>query len=82
MNMNLKGTGFSPYIKHPKTTGALAPEGTRISKSIFAAALFAALLAPLTLPAQQEKPWEKIPSPNCTTSSRSSPNASSSRTAS
>ena len=63
MNMNLKGTGFSPYIKHPKTTGALAPEGTRISKSIFAAALFAALLAPLTLPAQQEKPWDKIPIP-------------------
>jgi zinc protease len=60
--LSVKGTGFSPYIER-QTTRALAPEGMRISKTIFAIAFFAALLTPTTLPAQQEKPWEKIPIP-------------------
>jgi zinc protease len=34
-----------------------------ISKTIFAIAFFAALIAPTTLRAQQNKPWEKIPIP-------------------
>jgi zinc protease len=59
---DVKGTGFSPYIQNRKRTWALAPEATRISKSIFAIAFLAALLTP-SLPAQQQKPWEKIPIP-------------------
>src|SRR5580692_9521238 len=59
----MKGTGFSPYINCQKRSRALAPEGLRISKTIFAIAFFAALIAPTTLPPQQEKPWEKIPLP-------------------
>ena len=59
----MKGTGFSPYIEHRKRTRALAPEGIRISKAIFAITCLAALFTPITLPAQQDKPWEKIPIP-------------------
>jgi zinc protease len=37
--------------------------GGHISRALVAGALFAALFAPLTLSAQQNKPWEKIPIP-------------------
>ncbi len=60
---SLRGTGFSPYVESRKTVGALAPEGIRISKAIFAIACLAALLAPASLTAQQDKPWDKIPIP-------------------
>ena len=59
---SVKGTGFSPYIECQKNTWASAPEATRISKSIFAIAILAALVTP-ALSAQQQKPWEKIPIP-------------------
>jgi len=59
------GHDFSRAENNPTITWALAPAKARggiISKSIFAIAIFAALLAP-TLQAQQQKPWEKIPIP-------------------
>jgi zinc protease len=59
----VKGTGFSPYTVPQKSSRALAPEAIRISKAIFALTFFASLIAPQTLPAQQSKPWEKIPIP-------------------
>jgi len=59
----VKGTGFSPNIECLKATRGLASEGKRISKTIIAFAIFAALLAPNALTAQQDKPWEKIPIP-------------------
>jgi len=59
----MKGTGLSPYIDRHKSIRALAPEGFRIPKTIFAITFFASLIAPQTLPAQQSKPWEKIPIP-------------------
>jgi zinc protease len=58
-----KGTGFSPYFESLQKTRALAPEGNHISKSILILTCLAALLAPLNLTAQQEKPWDQIPVP-------------------
>jgi zinc protease len=63
MNGLMKGAGLNPHIACRTTTRASAPEGSLISKSIFAAALFAALLAPINLHAQQDKPWDRIPIP-------------------
>ena len=57
-----KGTGFSPYVDPYKQTRALALEGMRTSKALIASIFFAILLV-TTLPAQQSKPWEKIPIP-------------------
>ena len=57
------GTGFGPYPNQPKASGALAREGIGILKTIVTMACFAALFATTVLPAQQEKPWEKIPVP-------------------
>jgi zinc protease len=76
-DFRVKGTGFSPYIERPKSARALAPEGMHIngttllrkpkpfnvSPIFIAATICIALLAPITLPAQQDKPWEKIPVP-------------------
>jgi len=58
-----KGTGFSPYIESRQQTRASAPEGINISKSIITLSCLAALLAPIALTAQQEKPWDQIPIP-------------------
>jgi zinc protease len=58
----MKGTGFSPYINRQKSIWALAPEAKQISKSLIAIAFLAALVT-TSLPAQQAKPWEKIPIP-------------------
>jgi zinc protease len=68
-----KGASFSPYIRNAKSSRALAPEGilplppaihrSFQSKALLSLAIVAALLAPLTLSAQQAKPWEKIPTP-------------------
>jgi zinc protease len=62
MSQSVKGTGFSPYIAHHKSTRALAPEGIQILKPLFAITFFAALFTS-QLPAQQAKPWEQIPIP-------------------
>ena len=58
----LKGHDFSRAVKSIKTVWALAPEG-RVSKAFVAIAISAALAAPISLLAQQNKPWEKIPIP-------------------
>jgi zinc protease len=74
---SVKGAGFSPYIEPSNSMRALAPEGRRIngtallrkpkpcniSPIVIAATICIALLAPTPLPAQQNKPWEKIPIP-------------------
>jgi len=59
LEVQAEGTPPRPF----KTHRALAPDGSPISKSIFTAVVFAALLAPITLPAQQDKPWDKISIP-------------------
>jgi zinc protease len=59
----LKGHDSSRAAYAGKRTWALAPEGIRISKTIFAIVFLAALIAPVSLTAQQAKPWEKIPIP-------------------
>ncbi len=67
---SVKGTGFGPYINNLGATWALAPEATqklvassRLSTAMILGALALALVAPIALPAQQNKPWEKIPIP-------------------
>jgi zinc protease len=62
IDSTVKGTGFSPYIDRQKRSWALALEGMQILNSLIAIAFFAAFLAS-PLPAQQTKPWEKIPIP-------------------
>ncbi|MGA2047617.1 MAG: pitrilysin family protein [Terracidiphilus sp.] len=62
ISIALKGHDFSRAINLAKTMWALAPAGC-LSNALIALALTSALLAPCTLPAQQEKPWEKIPVP-------------------
>ncbi len=57
-----KGAGFSPYVFAWKQMQALAPEGIDTTKALIAIAFLASLFA-CTLPAQQAKPWEKIPIP-------------------
>jgi zinc protease len=66
------GQGFSPDNKTLQKERALAPEvcislnspnTLKFSSVCLAAAIFAAILSPSNLPAQQEKPWEKIPIP-------------------
>ena len=59
----LKGHGFSRAANRSYRTRALAPKGMQISKSILALTCLVALLAPISLTAQQEKPWDKIPVP-------------------
>ncbi len=59
----VSGHDFSCAESATYMTWALAPEGIRISKAIFAIACLFALIAPTTLTAQQDKPWEKIPIP-------------------
>jgi zinc protease len=58
----LKGHDFSRAMNSIKSVWALAPEG-RVSKAFVAIAISAALAAPISLLAQQGKPWEKIPIP-------------------
>ena len=66
---SVKGTGFSPYINGLEPGGAFAPEGIdsrlfqRLVSIGFFFALCLAIFAPAASPAQQSKPWEKIPIP-------------------
>jgi zinc protease len=57
----LKGHDFSRAVKSPKKIRALAPEGRFFVKSISIA--FLLLFLSISLPAQQAKPWEQIPTP-------------------
>ena len=66
------GQGFSPDINSAKSDGALAPEACLLlnkprirvfSAASTAAAICISLLASITLNAQENKPWEKIPIP-------------------
>jgi zinc protease len=60
----LKGHGFSRAVKRPQWIAALAAEAMRTIESIALLAIAVCLaLAPNTLSAQQNKPWEKIPVP-------------------
>ncbi len=62
MRTNESGHDFSRAENTAKRGRALAPAGMQILKPLSALAFFAAILAS-SLPAQQAKPWEKIPIP-------------------
>jgi len=57
----LKGTGFSPYIDRVNAVGALAPEVMRSAAIAFMVCM--AFAGALQSPAQENRPWEQIPTP-------------------